>query len=156
MKLNVTKDILEAMINYGDNSPELEVCGALVGKSDESSYTCTEFIPLTNRSNKNKAVHYIPDQNEFFNVLKRTTHFDSNSNLDLVGIFHTHPHHAPIPSETDILGANKFGLESLFIVNGIHKNQLNSNGSIISELYLKKFFDKKKIVPEYVLEEFIF
>ncbi len=58
--------------------------------------------------------------------------------------------------ETDILGANKFGLESLFIVNGIHKNQLNSNGSIISELYLKKFFDKKKIVPEYVLEEFIF
>tara|TARA_Y100000361_G_C11026782_1_gene272583 strand:- start:163 stop:618 length:456 start_codon:yes stop_codon:yes gene_type:complete len=114
MKLNVTKDILEAMINYGDNSPELEVCGALVGKSDESSYTCTEFIPLTNRSNKNKAVHYIPDQNEFFNVLKRTTHFDSNSNLDLVGIFHTHPHHAPIPSETDILGAGYAGIYVIY------------------------------------------
>ena len=46
--------------------------------------------------------------------------------------------------ETDILGANKFGLESLFIVNGIHKNQLNSNGSIISEIYLKNFLKRKK------------
>jgi len=114
MKLNVTKEILEAMIKYGDNSPDLEVCGALIGETDESSYTCTEFIPLTNRSNKDKAVHYIPDQNEFFKVLQRTTHFDKSSKLDLVGIFHTHPHHAPIPSHTDIFGAGYAGIYVIY------------------------------------------
>ena len=116
MKLNVTKEILETMIKYGDNSPDLEVCGALIGNfyPYESSYTCTEFIPLTNRSNKDQAVHYIPDQNEFFDVLKRTSHFDSNSNLDLVGIFHTHPHHAPIPSHTDIFGAGYAGIYVIY------------------------------------------
>ena len=58
--------------------------------------------------------------------------------------------------ETDILGANNYGLESLLITDGIHKNQLNSNNAILSETRLKKFFEKKKIVPEYILKEFIF
>ena len=58
--------------------------------------------------------------------------------------------------ETDILGANNYGLESLLITDGIHKNQLNSNNTTISEIHLKKFFEKRKIVPEYILKEFIF
>ena len=114
MYLNITKDIVNAMITYGDNSPDTEVCGALVGKANKSSYTCTEFIPIQNVSNKNKEVHYIPDQNEFFNVLKTTTHFNTQNNLDLVGIFHTHPHHAPIPSSTDIMGAGYAGIYIIY------------------------------------------
>ena len=39
--------------------------------------------------------------------------------------------------ETDILGANNFGLESLLITKGIHKNQLNSNNTTLSETHLK-------------------
>ena len=58
--------------------------------------------------------------------------------------------------ETDILGANQFGLKSLFIANGIHKNELHINNSLISKINIKKFFESKKIAPEYVLQEFIF
>ena len=58
--------------------------------------------------------------------------------------------------ETDILGANNFGLASLLIANGIHKNQLNPENNIISDNCLKKFFEKEKITPEYILKEFTF
>ncbi|MDC3024617.1 TIGR01459 family HAD-type hydrolase [Alphaproteobacteria bacterium] len=58
--------------------------------------------------------------------------------------------------ETDILGANKFGLESLLITSGIHKNQLHIKGDIIPEKTLRNFFNKEKIIPDYVLKEFIF
>ena len=58
--------------------------------------------------------------------------------------------------ETDILGANNFGLESLLIANGIHKNQLNPNNTALSETYLKKFFEDQKVIPQYILKEFIF
>ena len=57
--------------------------------------------------------------------------------------------------ETDILGANQFGLASLLIANGIHKNQLKSNNNVISKSHLKKFFYKGKIIPEYVLNDFL-
>ena len=58
--------------------------------------------------------------------------------------------------ETDILGANNFGLESLLIANGIHKNQLNPHNTTLSETHLKKFFETQKVIPKYILKEFIF
>ena len=58
--------------------------------------------------------------------------------------------------ETDILGANQFGLKSLFIANGIHKNQLNPHNTKLSETHLKKFFETQKVIPKYILKEFIF
>ena len=58
--------------------------------------------------------------------------------------------------ETDILGANNFGLESLLIANGIHKNQLNPHNNTLSETHLKKFFETQKVIPKYILKEFIF
>ena len=58
--------------------------------------------------------------------------------------------------ETDILGANNFGLESLLIANGIHKNQLNPHNTELSETHLKKFFETQKVIPKYILKEFIF
>ncbi len=58
--------------------------------------------------------------------------------------------------ETDILGANNFGLESLLIANGIHKSQLNPHNTALSETHLKKFFDTQKVIPKYILKEFIF
>ena len=58
--------------------------------------------------------------------------------------------------ETDILGANNFGLESLLITNGIHKNQLNPHNTKLSETNLKKFFETQKVIPKYILKEFIF
>ena len=58
--------------------------------------------------------------------------------------------------ETDILGANQFGLESLLITNGIHKNELHTNNSLMSKINIEKFFENKKTVQNMILQEFTF
>ena len=112
--LRLTKKLVNELKVYGDSSPANEVCGALLGnKNSTDTWDCTEFTPLTNVTNSNKEVHYIPDPNEFFQTISRTTHMNKNAKQDLVGIFHTHPHHRPIPSHTDIHGA---GYEGVYII----------------------------------------
>ncbi|MBC8436899.1 Mov34/MPN/PAD-1 family protein [bacterium] len=112
IKLNILKEVFDEVVVYGDNSPNYEVCGAFLGKRDESSidnWLCDEFIPMTNVSTMDQGVHYVPDPNEMFQMLSRTTHMDKDADKDLIGIFHTHPHNLPIPSQTDLNGAGYRG-----------------------------------------------
>ena len=112
---NITQEIYSTILTYGDNSPEYEVCGALFGSiSNQGTYTCTEFLPMTNVSPNDKGVHYIPDPNEFFKVIKTTKHFNIDNSKDLLGIFHTHPHNKPIASITDITGAGYKGVYMIY------------------------------------------
>ena len=46
--------------------------------------------------------------------------------------------------ETDITGANNFGIDSLLIANGIHKDNLNYKEKLISKINIKKFFKEKE------------
>ncbi|PPR27646.1 MAG: hypothetical protein CFH34_00007 [Alphaproteobacteria bacterium MarineAlpha9_Bin4] len=58
--------------------------------------------------------------------------------------------------ETDIAGANNFGIDSLLIANGIHKKDLNYNKLLLSEIELKSFFKSQNIFPNYISQNFIF
>ena len=58
--------------------------------------------------------------------------------------------------ETDIAGANNYGIDSLLIANGIHKDDLHYQGSLLSEMKLKSFFKNKNNFPNYILQDFIF
>ena len=58
--------------------------------------------------------------------------------------------------ETDISGANNYGIDSLLIANGIHKDDLNFKGSLLSKVELKSFFKTNNIFPNYILQDFIF
>lgn len=123
MQFNISQPVYNALISYGNKFPSQEVCGALIGISDQSSYTCTDFIKLTNVSTEDQGHNYVPDPNEFFNVLKTTTHFSQKNTRQLVGIFHTHPHHLPIPSITDIEGA---GYAGIYIIYSPKYTKLNA------------------------------
>ncbi len=122
MRFSISKEIYENLISYGNKFSSKEVCGALVGYAGQSTYTCDQFTALTNISKKDQGVHYIPDPNEFFNVLSTTKQFDKTNLKDLVGIFHTHPNHLPIPSHTDINGA---GYKGIYLIYSPKYNQLN-------------------------------
>ena len=58
--------------------------------------------------------------------------------------------------ETDISGANDYGIASLLIANGIHKNDLSYDQKLISKIKLKKFFKEKNTYPDYILQNFSF
>ena len=125
----ISKDIQEELIRYGDSSPDKEVCGLLLGNKfsvngalNSADWLCDEFRPLTNVSD-NKEVHYIPEPTELFKALKDTTHMTKGATKDLVGVFHTHPHHEAKPSITDLTGAGYMGF---YIIYSPKYNQFNA------------------------------
>ncbi len=121
-KIIIQEKIKRILINYGDQSPTKEVCGFLLGKKSDSVWECDEFIPLTNISDSQE-VHYIPEPNEMFKALNKTTHMDSQADKDLVGVFHTHPHHRAQPSITDLTGA---GYQGFYFIYSPKYNELNA------------------------------
>ena len=122
-KMLIQKNIQKELIAYGDQSPSKEVCGFLLGRKDnESSWVCNEFRPLTNISD-HKAVHYIPEPNEMFKALNETTLMNKEATKDLVGVFHTHPHHEARPSVTDLEGA---GYQGFYMIYSPKYNELNT------------------------------
>ena len=58
--------------------------------------------------------------------------------------------------ETDITGANNYGIDSLLISNGIHKDDLNYKEALLPETKIKSFFKTKNAFPDYILKDFIF
>ena len=100
------------MTCQGNESPHEEICGALLGKKNGKEIIIEDYIPLTNVSD-NKLVHYIPDPNEWFQVLQKTT-LDKDSEISLVGIYHTHPQSPPIASTTDIEEAGYAGIYIIY------------------------------------------
>jgi len=138
MHLQVQTSVWNDMQTYGKASPHHEVVGAMLGHHvDDEISECNEFIPMTNIADQNGEkrlvgsyfnnnlpleTHYIPDPNEFFQVLKRTRLFTKKSKIELVGIFHTHPHHASRPSITDIHGA---GYAGFYPIMSLTENKTN-------------------------------
>ena len=96
------------IMDLGDMSPHEEICGALLGNKETQEIK--KYEPLTNVS-PTKSCHYIPDPNEWLQTLLKTTFINKKADLDLIGLFHTHPNSAPIASHTDI---NEAGYEGFY------------------------------------------
>ena len=59
--------------------------------------------------------------------------------------------------ETDILGANKAGIKSLLIADGIHSKQLYKNSAAsLSLKSLKPLSQEFSAFPDYLIKSFIF
>ena len=143
MKLFISPDIHQELITYGEGSPSLEVCGALLGhKTSEDEWTCDEFIPMTNISAENPEVHYIPEPQELFAVLDKTTHMHKDAKKDLVGIFHTHPNSLPIASVTDLYGA---GYQGFYL---IYSPRFKQMGHYYYEGYEPRFKEAEVTITE--------
>ena len=109
MEVLLTKSLRDKVINQGDKSPTEEICGALLGYKNDKSWRIMETVPLKNTSN-NKASHYVPDKDEWYKVLQKTTFLNKNASLELLGIYHTHPHSPPVASITDVEEAGYAGI----------------------------------------------
>ena len=116
MEATITKSLKDVVTEQGDKSPAEEICGALLGQRNKDSWEIQKFVKLTNTS-KQKIAHYIPDPNEWFKVLNKTTFLNKDADYDLIGIFHTHPHSQPIASHTDI---NEAGYEGVYWIYSPH------------------------------------
>jgi len=94
--VKVSAPLVEKMLEHARRESPLECCGILAGRRG----VIEELIPATNALASKTAYEIAPA--ELFEIFRelRARH------LDLLGIYHSHPHSENVPSPTDIAGAN--------------------------------------------------
>jgi len=93
--LKISQKLLDEMISHADQHAPLEACGVLAGKGNQAE----KMIGVLNQAQS--PVRFVMDPYEQL----RAFDWIESHNLDLVGIFHSHPTGPEIASATDIAEA---------------------------------------------------
>lgn len=93
--LTLTNEQLQKMIAHVDNHAPLEACGLLAGRGS----TVESVIVVQNQAQS--PVRYVMDPIEQLNAFE----WIESNNMDLLGIFHSHPTGPETVSPTDIAQA---------------------------------------------------
>jgi proteasome lid subunit RPN8/RPN11 len=75
-----------------------EVCGLLIGRANGDATTVEHIAPARNLNTVRARDRYALDPNDFL----RAERFAAERDLGVVGIWHSHPDHPAIPSQTDL------------------------------------------------------
>ena len=86
--------IAEAAINGYPN----EVCGLLVGRVDGSRARIEHTIEGTNLNTDRARDRYQLDPGDYLSADR----WALENGLEVIGFWHSHPNHTPIPSQTDL------------------------------------------------------
>jgi proteasome lid subunit RPN8/RPN11 len=101
-KLILKKEDYQKILEYSRQHKPVEACGIIAGIIDQEAgkYFATKVYLMENT--KNSSEHYLMEPEEQFDVFK-----DMRENeLDLISVFHSHPHSPARPSQEDIEMAN--------------------------------------------------
>ena len=90
--LRIPKTILQGMVEHAKRESPLECCGILSGKEK----TVEKAFELKNTEESPIQYSMSPrDQMKVFEEMERES-------MEMVAIYHSHPHTIPFPSETDV------------------------------------------------------
>ncbi len=98
MILELSADLLEKIHSHGEDSYPEEGAGFLLGRADATSRRVTEILTLAN-AREDSARH-----NRYLLTAQDTLHAEKEAeklDLDVIGVFHSHPDHPNQPSEFD-------------------------------------------------------
>ncbi len=118
--------VVEAVQRHSGNCAPDEACGLLAGVDGQVTF----FYPLTNLAEDSMA--YVVDPVGHFGALRHA----NRHGWELVGVFHSHPNAAAVPSPTDVEGALEPEWFHLILGrDGLRGWQIR--GSEVSELSLR-------------------
>ena len=92
MMIRIPKSIYEDIVEHARNEAPLECCGILAGKDG----TVQRAFEL--RNEEQSPVRYLMSPQEQLKVFEEM----EKEKMEMVGIYHSHTHTDPYPSETDI------------------------------------------------------
>lgn len=101
-ELIIKKEDYQKILDYSRQQKPLEACGIIAGIIDQEAdkYFSTKIYLMENT--KKSPEHYLMEPEEQFDVFK-----DIRENeLELISVFHSHPHSPARPSQEDIEMAN--------------------------------------------------
>ena len=90
--IRIPRSIYQKMIEHARREDPVECCGILGGK-DETVQKSFEI-----KNVESSPVQFLMDPQEQFNAIEVM----GNSSMEMVAIYHSHPHTIPFPSETDV------------------------------------------------------
>lgn len=90
--LRIPRSIYEGIVEHAKRESPLECCGILGGRED----TVEKRFELSNI--EKSSTLYLTSPQEQLRVFKEL----ENESLELIAIYHSHPHTIPFPSKTDV------------------------------------------------------
>jgi proteasome lid subunit RPN8/RPN11 len=90
--MRIRKGVIERIVAHAEQEAPIEACGFLMG----SNGLVTRDFPVTNAEGRED--HYTFDPEEQF----RAYSVAGKEDLDIVGVYHSHPKSPPQPSAEDI------------------------------------------------------
>ena len=90
--LRIPKPILEGMVEHAKRESPLECCGILGGRD----HTVERAFELQNA--EKSPIRYSMSGQEQLRVFEEM----EKESIDMIAIYHSHPHTLPFPSETDV------------------------------------------------------
>ncbi len=114
-KITITESQKQTLIDHSDKEKPNESCAILFGKNIEGNSTVTELFLTENT--EQSPVNFTISNEQLIQIYKKA----EEKNLEVVGIFHSHPTSEAIPSKTD----TKFMQSNpvvWIIYSGINKN----------------------------------
>jgi proteasome lid subunit RPN8/RPN11 len=97
MDLQIEPELLVEIHRLAEEGYPNEICGFLLGRKQLDRDLVTEIYPVVNQDAK-AAVHYTIPAKEYM----KAERLAMTKELELIGVYHSHPDHPPKPSGRDL------------------------------------------------------
>src|SRR5216117_4415651 len=86
-----------AIRRHGEADYPAEACGLIGGAVEGDRKVAVQLVPLVNQRTDSARNRYLIDPESF----RRAQEKLDRDGLDIIGVYHSHPDHPPIPSQYD-------------------------------------------------------
>lgn len=102
--IHIHDEAIERMNKDALQSFPYECCGFLFGYEEEEKRTITAIQQVNNISKEDQRRRFCISSSDYLQAEK----YAEENYLSLLGIYHSHPNHPAVPSETDRVSAQPF------------------------------------------------
>lgn len=98
-KVIISEEHLDFIFKDGMERYPHESCGLILGDIKENTFICQEIHKAKNLSDN--PIRFILDPVDFIKIQE----YADRKNIEIIGVYHTHPDHPPIASQYDLEAA---------------------------------------------------
>jgi proteasome lid subunit RPN8/RPN11 len=102
--LNIEQAPLDEMVNDAVRTFPDECCGFLFGKDENNIRTIKKIQVVDNAKEGDKRRRFVISAKDYL----KAEQFAEENDLQLIGVYHSHPNHPAIPSEHDRVAAQPY------------------------------------------------
>jgi len=118
MALEISTYLLKEIQAYGETAYPEETCGLLLGNNSEDRKRVTDVLKVTNiREEGTRHNRYLLSPQEYL----MGELLAEQRQLEVIGIYHSHPDHSACPSEIDLESAIP---GFMYLITGVIKNHI--------------------------------